>query len=177
MYEQVQKLNEQAYRMETNYWLNDDLFSIHWWILVIINFTFLFLFIIFIDRQRVSIIMNAFLLSFIIVGLANELGNYFGWFSYPHQFISALKTANAVDFLAVPVIMALVYQTITKWKTFLIALTILHAILAFAVLPMFVYFDFYKLHNWNTFFSFLTLFLISCLVKIFTDLIKKSTHF
>ncbi|AST93022.1 hypothetical protein BC6307_18045 [Sutcliffiella cohnii] len=171
MFEQLQELNKQANRIETEYWVNHDLFSWQWWFIVIINLLFLVLLILFMDKQRIQIITIAFLFSFILVGIVNELGSFYGWWSYPHQFITALKTMNAVDFLTVPVIITLFYQTFGKWKIYLITTTVFFLILSFVGIPIFVYFDFYKLHTWNYFYSFLTLLLVSILVKLFTDFI------
>lgn len=172
MFEQIQKIKEQANKMETEYWLNQDLFSWQWWFIVIINFLFIALLILFIDKQRIQLITIAFLTSVILIGIINELGVFYGWWSYPHQFITALKTMNAVDFLTVPVIITLFYQKFGKWKIYLIITTIIFLIISFVGIPIFVYFDFYRLHNWNYFYSFLSLIVVAILVKLITDFIK-----
>lgn len=171
MFEQVEERRNQLMQTEMEYWLQ-DVFSAHWWFLVLFNLLFLILLIILIDKQRIFLITINFLISFIFIGIINEIGNYFGFWSYPHQFIGFLQSFNAVDFLTVPVILALIYQTFSKWKYYLISSTIIFAIIGFIAIPIFIYFNFYKLHNWNNFYSFLTLLIIGCLTKLIVDFLK-----
>lgn len=104
-----------------------------------LNLSFLILMILLIDRHRLLLISFAFLVSFILVGIVNELGYFFGLWSYPHQFITAHKAFNAVDFLTVPVIITLIYQFISTWKNYLLANIIIFLPISFLVLPTFVY--------------------------------------
>ncbi|WP_394140122.1 CBO0543 family protein [Cytobacillus oceanisediminis] len=171
MFEQVEERRIQLMQIEMEYWLQ-DVFSAHWWFLLLINLFFLILLIILIDKQRVFLMTITFLISFIIIGIVNEIGNYFGFWSYPHQFLGFLQSFNAVDFLTVPVIMTLIYQTFSKWKYYLFASIIIFAIIGFIVIPTLVYFNFYNSVNWNNFYSFLTLLLTGCLIKLIIDFFK-----
>lgn len=175
MFQKIQSLNEQADKLELKYWLNHDLFSGHWWFIALINLFFLFLFILFIDKQRIQLITIALLFSFILVGIINELGYYFKWWSYPHQFISPLRTMNAVDFLTVPVIITMIYQFFHDLRFYLSISIIVILALTFIGIPIFVHFDLYRILNWNYFYSFLTLLAISIIVKMFTDLIQSKS--
>jgi len=51
------------------------------------------------------LISFAFVVSFVIVGLGNEVDSYFDFWSYPHQLLIFTHRFNAVDFAMVPVIM------------------------------------------------------------------------
>lgn len=171
MFDQIQSFYEDAHQLEIRYWLDHDLFSIHWWIILLINLLFLVLFVFLIDRNRILVISIAFLVSFISIGSIEDLGQFFNLWTYPHEFFAPLKTANAVDFLCIPIVITLVYQYVSRWKYFLFASIIVFAIISFICIPIFVYFDFYRLHNWNYFLSFLSLFIIGLLVKTLTDLV------
>ncbi|MCQ6282965.1 hypothetical protein [Bacillus sp. EB600] len=89
----------------------------------------------------------AFVVSFVIVGLGNEIGAYYDFWSYPHQFLIFTHRFNAVDFAVVPVIFALTYQYFSMWKPYLVATVINSAIMCFVGILIFVYFGLYKLEN------------------------------
>jgi hypothetical protein len=171
MFEEIQRLNHEASKLETKYWLSEDLFSLHWWVIVIVNILFLIVLIKLLDRKRPLQIIIAFLISFILVGFINELGYYYHWWSYPHQFITAFRVMNAVDFLTIPVIHTLLYQKYSGWKPYLIANAIIMAIIAFVGVPLFVHFHFYVLYDWNYLKSYLALFVVGMLVKVIADLL------
>lgn len=170
--DQIFKNQTQLNQKELEYWLNHDVFSANWWFIVFINFLFLVLLLILIDRQRILIISLTFIVSFTLIGLINESGKYFGLWSYPHQFLPFVESFNAVDFMTIPVIFTLIYQTFSKWKYYLIAILVMSLIIGFIFIPVFVHFNFYKLHNWNYFYSFLTMLIVGCLLKLIVNFIK-----
>jgi hypothetical protein len=171
MYSQTEKLGSKYHRMLNELWLHEDLFSGHWWSIVIINIILLIIFFILIDRYRILLISFAFMIAYTVVGIADEVGSYFDLWSYPHQLVVFTHRFNAVDFAAIPVIMALVYQFFTKWKNYLIAMIIMSAIISFIGVPLFVTFGLYRLEHWHYFYSFLVMVLMFVVMKWFVDFV------
>ncbi|MFC4801847.1 CBO0543 family protein [Neobacillus sp. GCM10023253] len=172
MYSQTDKMGSKYHSLQTDIWLHHDLFSLGWCSIVIINVLFFILFILLIDRYRTLLISFAFVVSFVIVGFGNEVGSYFDFWSYPHQFLIFTHRFNAVDFAVVPVIMALTYQYFSKWKPYFVATVIMSAIMCFIGIPIFVFFGLYKLENWNYFYSFLVTILMFLILKIIADFVR-----
>jgi hypothetical protein len=172
MFENITKLQNQLHPLEMDYWLNKDLFSGGWWAIVLLNLLFLILLVVLMDRQRILLISFAFLISFIFIGITDEIGNFFGFWNYPHQLFPFLESFNAVDFLVVPVIFTLIYQTFSKWKSYLIVNFAASAVIAYIGIPISVYFNLYNLQNWNPTYSFFTLVIIGFLVKLIVNYIK-----
>ena len=167
----VNEARHHLMQTEMAHWREDNLFSGHWWFILIINLLFFLMFIVLIDRSR--FIMSAFclLFSFFLVALVNEVGNYFGYWSYPYQFLGFLESFNAVDFMTIPVVFALIYQYFTKWMAYLITLLLVSALIGFVGMPIFVHFQFYELHQWNPFSSFVLLFIVGLVIKWMCDFI------
>lgn len=161
----VNEARHHLMQTEMAYWRENNLFSGHWWFILIINLLFLVVFIMVIDRSRYTMSAFCLLLSFCLVAFVNEIGNYFGYWSYPYQFIGFLESFNAVDFMTIPVVYALTYQYFTKWKAYLIALLLVSALIGFVGMPIFVHFNFYDLHHWSPFLSFVLLFIIGVVIK------------
>ena len=61
MFEQIQSFYEKANHLEIRYWLDHDLFSIHWWVILHINLLFLILFVFLIDKNRILVMTIAFI--------------------------------------------------------------------------------------------------------------------
>ncbi|MFA1820575.1 CBO0543 family protein [Virgibacillus oceani] len=175
LFEQIVNIQSQYQQMQMDYWLNHNLFSGIWWLIVIINLSSLLLFIVLMDKKNILLMTLTLLISFTLIGISNEIGNYFGYWDYPYQFIPFLESFNAVDFLVIPVIISLMYQFVNGWRKYLITNLILSSLLAFIGIPISVYLNLYTLINWNVFYSFLTLFAVGCLVKIASDFIKNKS--
>ncbi|WHY69818.1 CBO0543 family protein [Neobacillus sp. SuZ13] len=172
MYSQIDKMGSKYHSLQTDIWLHHDLFSAGWLSIVIINIVFLILFILLIDRYRTLLISFAFMVSFLSVGIANEIGSYFDFWSYPHQFLVFTHRFNAVDFSVMPVIMTLTYQYFSKWKPYFVATVIMSAIICFIGVPIFVILRLYKLENWNYFYSFLVTLLMFVIMKMIVDFVN-----
>lgn len=166
MQEKINKLTDKLNQLEMDWWINHDLFSFQWWIILIVNVVFFILFL-----TRIFEISITFIIAFVLVGIIDDIGEYFGLWDYPHQFIQFTARFNAVDFALVPSIIALIFQMFSKWRYFLIADFSFSSINSFIGVPIFVYLGLYKLHNWNYLYSFLTLFVAVILVKIIVDFI------
>ncbi|MFD0693926.1 CBO0543 family protein [Paenibacillus sp. GCM10027628] len=171
---EIDELNRKANQMEMDWWLHHDLFSFQWWIIVIVNVLFFALLLFYIDRKRTLKITLALLFSFIIVGTFDQIGIFFQWWSYPHQFIAFTEQYNAADFFVVPCIFALIYQWFAAWRSFLVANLAASVVIAFIGEPIFVALGIYKLNNWSYLKSFLVLFVIAILVKAIVDWIGEN---
>ncbi|WP_430540020.1 CBO0543 family protein [Neobacillus drentensis] len=130
------------------------------------------MFIFLIDRYRTLLISFAFIVSFVIVGIGDEIGSYFDFWSYPHQFLVFTHRFNAVDFSVMPVMMALTYQYFSKWKPYLVATVIMSVIICFIGIPIFVFWGLYKLEDWNYFYSFLVTLLMFIMMKMMVDFVN-----
>ncbi|QGQ47856.1 CBO0543 family protein [Metabacillus sediminilitoris] len=168
----IEEMTNALHKIEMEHWMNHDLFSIQWWSILLLNAILLIIFILFIDRQRILLISLAFMISYALTTVFDDIGEYFLLWSHPYQLVQFLSPLASVEFIVVPSIMALMYQTFSKWKFYLIADLIVVGIISFIVQPIFVYTDLYKLHNWTYFYSFIVLFIIGIIGKMVMDFIK-----
>jgi uncharacterized membrane protein YoaT (DUF817 family) len=169
MLQEIDKLNSQLHHLETDNWLHHDLFTYQWWIILVLNAIFICLLLIFIDRKRIFQIVLAYMVCFIIVCASDDLGQYYGLWSYPHQLVPFLSEFDAVEFAVIPVTFSLLYQMFHTWKKNLIVGLLISAAYAFIGLPIFVYLGITKLSNWNYFYSFLVLTATFTLLKVIVD--------
>lgn len=176
MDKEIESMTSTVHQMEMDYWIHHDLFSFHWWVILIMNAIFLILFLFFIDRQRILLITLAFMISYAINTIFDDIGEYFQLWSHPHQLVQFLSPIATVEFIVVPSIIALMYQMVSKWKFFFIANLIVASIISFIVQPIFVYIGLYKLHNWTYFYSMVVLLVIGIVVKIVMDFTERRSR-
>ncbi|MBO1510113.1 CBO0543 family protein [Metabacillus bambusae] len=173
MDKEIERMTSTLHQMEMDYWIHQDLFHFHWWVILIMNVIFLILFLFLIDRQRILLITLAFIISYVINTIFDDIGEYFLLWSHPHQLVRFLAPIATVEFIIIPSIIALMYQFFSRWKFFFIANFIVASLISFIVQPIFVYIGLYKLHNWTYFYSLVVLFVIGVVVKIAVDFIEK----
>jgi hypothetical protein len=176
MVQEIDKLNNKLHPLEMDHWLHQDLFSFQWWIILSVNVIFFVIFLFFIDRKRTFHIAFAYMVCYFIVCVSDDLGEYFGRWSYPHQLIPFTSQFDAVEFAVVPVTITLIYQTFNSWRMYLLSGMIVSFIYAFVGLPIFVFLNITKLNNWNYFYSFLVLLVTFILVKFIPDSIARMNH-
>lgn len=169
----IEKTVRSTHEAEYSQWLHHDLFSSHWWAILLISLLFLAVFSILIDRQRFLFILLVFFISFFVIGSLDEIGKFFGLWAYPHQFLVFTHRFNTVDFAILPVMVTLIYQYFSKWTYYLYAHTIHSAIVAFIGIPLFIKFHLYQMIHWNMFYGFLTLYATGLLIKYVCDAIRK----
>lgn len=175
---EIEELNIKESRMELDYWLQHDVFSLKWWIIVILNVLFVALLLINMNRKRTLSTALAFLTGFIIVGVVDQVGKFFDLWRYPHQLMPFTENLNAVDFFVVPSIFAYMYQKFSTWKSFLIADLVASLVVSFVGEPIFVSLGMYELVKWSYWESLVVLFPIAILVKAFVDVLHSNVfHF
>lgn len=175
---EIEELNIKESRMELDYWLQHDVFSLKWWIIVILNVLFVALLLINMNRKRTLSTALAFLTGFIIVGVVDQVGKFFDLWRYPHQLMPFTENLNAVDFFVVPSILAYMYQKFSTWKSFLIADLVASLVVSFVGEPIFVSLGMYELVKWSYWESLIVLFPLAILVKAFVDVLHSNVfHF
>ncbi|MGG1514277.1 CBO0543 family protein [Paenibacillus oryzisoli] len=171
---EMESMQSQLNTLNTSHWYNHELFTSNWWIILLFNFVLFGLLILLADRRRTSTIAVAFLIALAIVGTFDETGTYMGRWIYPYEFLPFSARLNAVNFLAIPSIIALVYQWFTRWSSFLLATVIYSILNSYIGEPIFVHLGIYKLTNWTYTGSFLVMLLIPIVVKYLTDVISQN---
>src|SRR5699024_7517726 len=120
--------NYRANRIE--FWINEVLFSLQWWILLITSIGFIVIWIVILDRTMVIEIVTYGLMVAIIANFADMTGISFSLWGYPYNLMHSPEIIE-VHNVMMPIIYMILYQYFRKWKSFIIA----HAIkaLIFAV--------------------------------------------
>lgn len=154
--QQTNKLNE----MMMDFWKNNFLFSLKWWMLLALTIVPWFLWWKIVDKSRVIEIL---LYGFFIVSISTILDvigwNYSLWF-YPYTLLGLCTPLIPIDYTLLPIFYMLAYQYFSNWKSFSIVILILSFIFAFVWEPLAEMLNFYKPLKWNNTYSFFGFFLL-----------------
>jgi hypothetical protein len=157
--EQIRELyNQQAFIN----WLRVDLFSVNWWLLLIIFVVPWIIWWKIVDRKRLAEILIYGMLIGIISTLLCIIGYNLMLWGYPNRLISFLMPPLFPIVLTVlPVMYMLMYQYFQSKFAFIIASLIMSAFAAFVAEPIFVKMQMYVEYHWTHLYSFPIYFLMA----------------
>lgn len=137
------------------YWLQDVFLTYQWWFLVSITIVPWVIWWKLVDKKRViEILLYGTLISVYSI-LLDDIGSHFLLWIYQFQLVPISPRLNPIDLSIMPVTYMLVYQFLKKWKSFLIAQTVLAFGAAFIAEPLFSKMKIYHILNWKLIYSFI----------------------
>ncbi|MBB3110790.1 hypothetical protein FHS18_002857 [Paenibacillus phyllosphaerae] len=152
--EEIEKVHRQLTELRQEYWLQVDLFTPLWWLLLAVMILPWVVWWRFADKQRLSeIVFYGVTISFLIF-LLDHIGYELNLWEYPHKLVRFIPEASPIDFGILPVMHMFVYQYCRSWRSFVIVNIVMAAFCAFIAEPISVWIDFYKMLNWEYIYSF-----------------------
>lgn len=170
-FDDILKVHSELVKMENDYWSTDVLFSIQWWVLLVILIVPWLLWVRYVDRKRIQQILLFGVLLIVLVGILDELGVNLNLWSYPYKLTYLVTKLTAIDYGIIIVIHMFIYQYSKDWKSFLIRNAIFAAIFTFICEPITVWLGIYQLDNWKHIYSFPIYILKASFVKWIVDIL------
>lgn len=152
-HEEIQSVHQQLTDMRLEYWLNHDLFSFQWYLLLIILIVPWIIWWKFVDKNRVFQILLFGTLMAVLVIMLDDIGVETHLWSYPYQLLNIVPRLIAIDQGIIVVAHMFLYQYFRNWKKFIIANVIMASIFTFVFEPFTVWLGIYKLENWQYIYS------------------------
>lgn len=168
-YDQVREVHKELVDMRLEYWINHDLFSFQWWLLVILLIVPWIVWWRYVDKNRISQILLFGTLLMVLVMMMDDLGVESHLWSYPYQLFSMMPRLISIDQGIIIIAHMFLYQYFSKWKKFIIANTVMAIIFTFVFEPIVVWLDIYRLENWRYIYSLPIYILKAVLIKWVVD--------
>jgi hypothetical protein len=153
--EKVNRLEQEAHRIDTEGWLNYELFTWQWWILL----AFLILpWILWAKIANPKKLLETVLFGTLVCILTvflDVIGMKYKFWRYPYQLLPISPRAISFDMSMVPVAYMIIYQYFNTWKKFILALMIMALLFAFIGEPFSVWADLVEYIRWKYVYSFL----------------------
>ncbi|HEY0826833.1 MAG TPA: CBO0543 family protein [Bacilli bacterium] len=177
-FEELEQLREQYNQQAFQNWLQVDLFSLNWWLLLLMMVVPWIIWWKLADRKRLA----ELLIYGMLVGLTSTLLCIIGYdlmlWGYPSRLVSFMMPPLFPLVLSVmPVAYMLVYQYFPTRNTFAAVSFILSALAAFVIEPLMVYMHMYVEYHWSYWYSFPIYFLMAVgLRKLTQKIISSHSH-
>lgn len=155
------KLNE----MDLTFWLKNNIFSLVWWLMLVLFISFWFIWWKHVNKTRLLEIVTFGVMVAFIATVVDIFGCEYVRWGYPVDLDPLITPETITDFCILPVTYMLLYQYFTDWKSFTIAAVVISAILAFVAEPIAILLDIYQMNNWNHLYSFLMYILLALTLK------------
>nr|WP_106779271.1 CBO0543 family protein [Lysinibacillus timonensis] len=163
-WQNVLELTEQFRYTITEYWLNESVFTLSWWILLVTTIGLFIIWFIILDKKRIfEIITYGFFVGTIAI-YADAIGISLGLWHYPTTLIPIPYTIE-IHRMQMPIIYMMIYQYFGPWKAFLIASTINALVFAFMMEPLLVWLHIYEPYHWEHIYSLIPYFVIAVVFK------------
>lgn len=164
---------QQLTKLRLEYWLKYSVFTMQWWIMILVLIIPWIFWRKKLDKKRIKeISLYGFFIMFFSLVL-DEIGTMLALWAYPYIFTPLSIRFEPYDYSILPVVYMLVYQRISNWKSFVLAQCIIAAIFSFILEPITVYFNIYKMINWRYEYSFFIYPLLGMLCKLIIHKINK----
>ncbi|HAN10710.1 MAG TPA: hypothetical protein DCP90_08885 [Clostridiales bacterium] len=139
--------------LNVRFYLEHCLFSLNWWLELIVVFIVWSLWWKFVDKTRLLEITTYGIMVSILATSTDLVGMNLVLWGYPITLTPLGQLLSAANLSMLPVIYMLVYQYFRSWKLFIIAVFIMSILLSFVVEPLVVWMGIYEMNNWSYFYS------------------------
>jgi hypothetical protein len=169
----VRDLHSKEVQMDIQGWLQNEIFSWTWWILLLFMFVPWWVWFKVVDRTKMLEILLFGTLVIIFTLILDATGNDFGFWAYPTQLLPIAPEAFEFDLSMVPVGLMLVYQYFKTWKSFIKALIVMSFFYSFICEPLCHVLGMVQYIKWNYMYSFIYYITTGILIRLMVEKIKK----
>ena len=169
----VVQLRRQLKDTNLEYYLNENLFSFGWWLLLLTMIGLIVLWIILVDKNRIIEIVTFGLMITISAVILDVIGVSLMLWGYPNMLLPLVPPIFTIDVGHIPIFYMLIYQYFNKWKSFLIAMTLTSFTFSFVFEPITVWLRIYETHQWKYIYSFPIYIFLGVLFKWIMIKLKK----
>lgn len=176
-FEELEKARKGYLDLHREYWLNHDLFSFNWWLLIFISIIPWIVWCKMVDKKKLTqILLYGLFIGVESILLDICLTNLMVW-AYVNRITYLLQPILLpYDLTIMPVVYMLIYQKFTKWKTFLIASISISVIFTFVLEPTLEWMKIYKEYNFPSIYSLSLYILIAIFSKWIVERIVATSN-
>ncbi|UCZ53849.1 hypothetical protein LGQ02_03430 [Bacillus shivajii] len=170
---EIMKLRSEITQLRTESWLNYEVFTWNWWLLIVFLIVPWIIWIKFVDRNRIFEVLLFGMIAISITLYLDAVGDELLFWVYPITFIPVGTIALPFDVSMVGVAYMLVYQYFTTWKSYIIALVVMAGIYAFIGESFAHWAELVYYPKWTFYYSFIYYILKGLLVKCLMERMRK----
>jgi hypothetical protein len=159
-FEDVKKARETLKDVAFRHWVQDDLFTWKWWLLLAATIIPWILWIKFHDKKKTFEILSYGLIWSVLSSLFDVIGGELIFWGYPDKLLPMVPPLFPADITVIPVIFMFIYQFSKSFYSYFIFSVLGSALFSYVLEPLFIKGEMFILHNWThtkSFIGFITL--------------------
>lgn len=163
--QEIVNLKKLMYQVRFSDWINNDIFTFRWWVLLSALIIPWFIWYYLIDKSRFKEMLFYTLSTSGVSILLDEIGTSLTMWTYTVKVVPILPRLITADYSMIPIIYVLIYQYFPKWKSFIFANIILSLVFAFVLEPILSWMKLYYLITWKYIYSVPTYLFAAIILK------------
>jgi hypothetical protein len=163
-YEDVKKVRETLKDVSIDHWMQDDVFTWKWWLLLASTFLPWILWVMFRDKNRTFEILCYGLIWAVLASALDVIGGDLILWGYPDKLLPMVPPLFPADITVIPVSFMFVYQYSKNLFTYMVLSVLCSALFAYVIETLFIKGEMFRLHNWTHTKSFFGFFILSQIV-------------
>jgi len=167
--DQIAELETQLTHIKIEHWLNDDLFTPQWWLLLVILVMPWIIWWKYVDRTRLLQITLLGMFTLILSSYLDAMGSELALWQYNKMLVPLWSRLISVDFSIMPVTYMFIFQYFRAWRTFAVASIVMALLYSFLAEPLVAWLGIYQLNSWNHWYSFLIYILLAFSVRLLVE--------
>lgn len=129
--EELERVHKELTELRHQFWLQHDLFSLQWWLLLAVFAISWYVWWRLVDKQRLmEILLYGVLMSYLIF-ILDQLGYELNLWVYSRKLFRVIPQAESLDLGILPILHMLVYQHFRRWRSYILVNIAMAAIMAF----------------------------------------------
>lgn len=169
-FQEVEEARKTFLDLQHRNWLENNLFSFDWWLLLFLLITPWMIWWRLANRKMLlPLLLYGMVVALESILLDLALANSIAW-GYPKRLLDFFSPILLpYDLTVLPVIFMLLYQYFSSWKGFIISQIITAALFSFVVEPLLEWMEIYQTYTWNSLYSFPLYILVAIIPKLIID--------
>lgn len=164
-YQDIQNVRQELSDVAFRHWLNDDVFSPTWWLLLASTIIPVYIWYKVVDKKRFFEILSYGLITACLSIVLDVIGVDLTRWGYPDKLFSMIPPLFPADLVVIPISAMLVYQYFNRWSSFLIANTLWASTFAYIIEPLAIKIHMFHMDNWKHTYSFIGFFILGISVR------------
>lgn len=148
-FEDVRKARETLRDVAFKHWVQDDLFTQNWWLLLAATIIPWILWVKFHDKNRTFEILCYGLIWAVLSSLFDVIGGELILWGYPDKLLPMVPPLFPADITVIPVLFMFVNQFSKKFSSYFIFSVLGSALFSYVLEPLFIKGGMLILHNWT----------------------------
>lgn len=150
----ILQLEQQLHSARMEDWLQYDLFSPQWWLLVTVLIVPWIIWWHYVNKRKLLEISLVGAIVLIVASYLDAVFSDMSLWDYHYHVVTVWPRLISADFTLLPVTYMMVYQYFAKWDHFILVMIVLSAVFSFAGEPLLIWLKIYDPQQWKHIYSF-----------------------